>query len=747
MNNSTKQAYSVEYDLSNCEKEPIHLIRLVQAHACLIACHKKNFKILQISDNSDDFFGYAPTDLLGKDVQNLFSKTTIDLIKQGLNQADEFKSINPIRVNISKRNKEIFHHLIAHVNKDDILILEIEPIQQEINTIAYQVTLSEAIYKIQKAAYDQLFDVVAKEFKQFTQYDRVMVYRFDEAYNGTVIAEAKEDFVEPYLGLTYPASDIPPQARALFLKNRVRILVDTDQEPAQTVPLLPTGHSLPLDLTQSVTRGLSPIHLEYLSNMGVKATLSIAIILEGQLWGLIACHHYSPKFLDFTARTSCQFLGQFFSGHLAITAANQYRISILKSNLIRVRLFEKMSEDYNILEGLTNQTETILDLVDCTGAAIITDAHIVTMGKTPTKKEIKKLVEWLDERTNQPVFHTNELSSKYPPSIEYKDVASGLLAIKFALNPNEFVLWFKPEKVQEVIWGGDPNKAMEKTNGRISPRKSFAKWKELIQNIAEPWQKFELDAAVALRNDIKESILRKFNEVKELNKKMKAAYEELETFSYSVSHDLRSPIRNIDGLVQILKEDYTDQLDESGIEIINSIIESTDRMSLLIKGILDFSRLGKIALNHKEINTKELVEEVLQELNPLNKKVAIKIASTLHNLYGDKTLIRQMLVNLLSNAIKYSQNKPQPKVTIITRQEHNYTTIKISDNGIGFDMKYEAKIFGVFHRLVGESEYEGTGIGLAIVHRIIEKHNGIISVDSKINQGSAFIIALPNKSK
>jgi len=746
MADSPLQAYSVSYDLSNCDNEPIHLIRLVQAHACLIACRITDFKIIQVSDNSEVILDYTPTFLLNSNLQDILPKSVFELITKRVKEPDGFKLINPIRTIIGQKKQQVFHHLIAHININDILILEIEPLKKEIISSTYQLILGEAIYKVQKAPYEDIFNIMVEELKRITGYDRVMLYQFDEAYNGIVIAEAKEDFVEPYLGLRYPASDIPKQARDLYLKNKVRILVDTIKQPAQILPIVTEDNNSPLDLTNAVARGVSPIHLEYLSNMGVKGSFSVGIIVDDQLWGLIACHHYQPKFLDYRTRVSCQFLGQIFSGHLAVASASHHRESILKTNLIRARLFEQMSEEYNILKGLTGHSETIMDLIDCKGVAIITEQDTITIGQTPSEADISVLIEWLDERTNESVFETNRLPDIYEPAMAYKEVATGLLAIKFALHPNEFILWFRPEKIQEVFWGGSPKKSMIKKDGRISPRKSFSKWKELVNNTAQPWQKFELDAATDLRDDIKEFILQKFNEIRELNKKMQLAYEDLETFSYSVSHDLRSPIRNIEGFAQILKEDYTDKLEDFGLEIINSIIESTNKMSQLITDILDFSRLGKLSLSLVTLDTKALIAEVLKEVLPPTtpQKVEITIAPNLHPLFGDEALIRQMLVNILSNAIKYTRDQANPKIEISTIQKDEYTLMEIKDNGIGFDVKYASKIFEVFNRLVSEAEYEGTGIGLAIVHRIVEQHNGHIEVNSKPNEGASFLIRLPN---
>ena len=743
---SNSAAYSIKYDLSNCENEPIHLIRLTQAHACLIACDPTDFSIIQVSDNTEAIIGYPPDKLLQSSLVDILPKDIFEQIKKELTKGGTFRQINPLRTNIYYQDYTIYHHLIVHVNPDGVLIVDIEPIDNQIVTTKFQYILSDAIQNIQKASYEQLFDQMAREIKIITGFDRVMVYRFDENNDGEVIAEAKEDFVEPYLGLKYPASDIPPQARALYLKNKTRILANVGSTSARIIPVLAKDAKKPLDLTYSVTRGLSPIHLEYLRNMGVQATMSVSIILDDRLWGLIACHHFTPKFLDYSVRFTCQFMTQILSGHLALESANLFRTSVLKTNLTRAKLFESMSEDYNVFDGLT-QDQTLMHLVDCSGAAVITEHQVSLLGTTPSEEEVKELCEWLDDKTDTLVFETNSLLKLYKPAKEYKEKSAGILAIKFALNPNEFIIWFRPEVTQEVYWGGNPNKAMSKNGERLSPRKSFQKWKEIVKGLSRRWEKHEIDAAIALRNDIREFIMQRFNEIKQLNKQMEAAYQELETFSYSVSHDLRSPLRKIDGFTQILKEDYGDKMDEWGTEILNTIMESTKKMNTLINDILNFSRLGRKSMDFQSVSAQELVDNAFKEVLPINKAdaVEIRLPESLPNLWGDKPLLQQLFTNLISNAVKYSQKESKPIIEIGSKQIDNHTFINIKDNGIGMDMKYSNKVFGVFDRLVSEEEYPGTGIGLAIVHRIITRHEGEVSVESKIGKETTFWVKLPNR--
>ena len=747
---SGKNAYAIKYDLTNCDSEPIHLIRFVQSHACLLACRLPDLQIQQLSDNAESFIGHNVDHLLSSTLYEFFDTATISQIKEGLAAPDGFKGVNPIKAQIDKKKQTHFYNIIAHINDDNLLILEIEPIADNISTSKFQYILSNAIQNVQEANMANLFEVTAREVKKITQYDRVMLYRFDQDYNGEVIAEAKEDHLESFLHIRYPASDIPKQARALFLKNKVRLLKDVTSEPASVLPLVHPETKQPLDMTHTVARGLSPIHLEYLGNMGVGASLNIAIILNDQLWGLIACHHTKAKYLDYSLRIACQFIGQIFSGHLALQAANDFRESTLESNITRTTLFEQMSSDYDILHGLTKEKISILDLVDCQGAAVITENQITRLGKTPKEAAIRQLAVWLEDKTDTAVFTTVELPKIYPPALEFKDTAAGLMAIKFTDKPSEYVLWFRPETVQEVHWGGNPKKVAvpRKDGAGISPRKSFDKWKELVKNTARPWQKYERNTAIALRNDIKSFIVQKFKEIQKLNQKVVTAYKELESFSYSVSHDLRSPLRNIDGFAQILKEEYSDNLDEVGLDVLNTIIESVNRMNLLITNMLSFSKLGRANMIFDEVDTYELLQSIIKEFSydKANEQMALKLPKKIPSVYGDRTLLRQLFYNILSNAFKYSQKRAQPTIEISSQATTEQVTIAIKDNGIGFDMKYAHQIYNVFNRLVGESEFEGTGIGLAIVKRIAEKHGGEVSAESVLDVGTTFFVKLPTKA-
>ncbi|MEH6408076.1 MAG: ATP-binding protein, partial [Leeuwenhoekiella sp.] len=471
----------------------------------------------------------------------------------------------------------------------------------------------------------------------------------------------------------------------------------------------------------------------------VGATLTAAIVSNDKLWGLIACHHYSPRFLNYYHRLSCKFLTQVFSTQLVLRSTNSILKKVNNSTRVRAKLIEQISQNWNITEGLSSSSLTLLDICDASGAAIIIDEKITLLGDTLSEIETKELLDFIANSQDSDVFYTNHLSALYPQAYEYKETASGVLCVFTSKLKKDALIWFKPEIKQTVTWAGNPQKAVEmKDDERLSPRKSFEKWSEEQDAQSASWDDYEIAAAKALKQSITEVIIQKYEEVKLLNDKLKKAYEELESFSYSISHDLRAPLRGIDGFAQIIKEDYYDNLDEYGKSAIETIINSTDKMNELIDDILAFSGLSQKEVRSGVLSLNDVVKDVIILLNTkqLYPKTTLKVAPDLPDSFGDKSLVIQLISNLLGNALKYSAKRENPLVEIGYLDQEN-AVYYIKDNGIGFDLKHKDKIFGVFNRLVG-NEYEGSGIGLSIAKRVVEKHNGNIWVESQVGAGTTF---------
>jgi len=727
--------YPKEVTLTNCDREPIHILGKIQNHGYLIACDATSHIVNYCSDNIAQILDNSPEALLGQPLKAVFDEVQT----QQLLETKVAEKATPIHTTIDGQQ----YAMLAHLNEGN-LVIEFEPLEVDANAFEYQNQLAEIVSKLNGAGEEQrMCDVTADLIKEFFGYDRVMIYRFDENWDGIVVSEARESHLESWLGLRYPASDIPQQARKLFLRQGVRIIADVKSTPVSIQALGGKEQENPIDLSLSETRASSPIHIEYLENMNVGASLTAAIISKGTLWGLIACHHYSPKFVDFYKRQSCKFLTQIFSSQLVLLSSNILLQKVNEASKTRSLLMEKITKNWNVHKGLTKGSQTMLDLTQAHGAAVFLDGKLKRVGITPDKEQILALINRLKPLEQDEII-TTQLTKDLPELQDLKAKASGVMCLFLSNLKKDAILWFKSEKIETVNWAGNPDKlsALD-SNERLTPRKSFEAWSIQEEGKSAPWEDYEIVAARALKQDISQIILEKYDEIKGLHNLLQIAYEDLETFSYSVAHDLRAPLRGIDGFAHIIKEDYFDQLDEFGKSSIDTIIGSATKMNQLIDDILAFSMVSQSEMNKDKFSMNKLVDDVLDILPILQDypSVSITVAPQMPQAYGDRKMIAQVLQNLFTNALKYTRAVEQPQITIGFKEYQNKGFYFVQDNGIGFDQSHEKRIFKLFNRLVGD-EYEGSGIGLTIAKRIIKKHKGTIAVISKPGEGSTFLFNL-----
>ncbi|WP_375253641.1 ATP-binding protein, partial [Dokdonia donghaensis] len=651
----------------------------------------------------------------------------------------EGKNTQTIEVEVKGKRYVVITHY-----RENLIYIELEPIVAQAEAHIIQRQLSDIITDLSQAiTVSEMCDKTANLIKSLTGYDRVMLYKFDQNWNGTIISESREEVLESWLGMHYPATDIPQQARKSFLKQGVRIIADVASQTSAVFPEL-NEQGQPLDLTNCESRASSPIHIEYLENMKVGATLTAAIVSNGTLWGLIACHHYSSKFTNYYQRQTIKFLTQVFSTQLTLRSSNEVLARINATTASRAKLVEQMSNEWDVQGGLTKKPTSMLTITEATGGAVFLENTLSTVGDTPSKEDIKNLIDWIYTTQLGNTYTTQNLAKVYEKGKAFAKMASGVLCVFIAKGQKDCLLWFKPELKQVISWGGNPEKAVAEKNKRLSPRKSFEKWNQEQVLTSLPWKDYEIASAQALKTSISNIIISRYQEVKLLNDKLKEAYKELESFSYSVSHDLRSPLRGIDGFAQIIKEDYFDTLDDYGKNAIQTIIDSTSKMNTLIDDILAFSGIGKDQTAMGVFDMQELVNEVVQFLQ-LEKKYSnttIEVEADLPKAYGDRGMIFQLLINLIGNALKYSHTVQKPSVHIGVLKDKSPAVYYVCDNGIGFNEAHKEKIFRVFSRLV-KDEFEGSGIGLAIAQRVIDKHQGVIWAESKEHQGATFYFQLP----
>ncbi|PMB49485.1 cyanobacterial phytochrome A [Fischerella thermalis CCMEE 5201] len=735
-------------NLTSLKEPSIHNISQIQPHGVLLVLEEPELNILQVSSNTYDVFGITPENMLQKKLEDLLDPFQIEKIKAGLLQ-ESLDMINPTKIWARVKGDEyIVFDGIFHRNADGFLILELELAfsQENIPFLSFYHLARASINKLEETGNLHDFcQILVQEVRKVTGFDRVMLYKFDDDGHGSVIAEEKLETMESYLGLHYPESDIPRPARKLFASNWIRIIPDTQAEPVEIFPAInPLSQRRP-DLTNSILRSPYSCHIEYLHNMGVGASLTISLIKEGKLWGLIACHHQTPKYVSYEMRKACEFLGRVIFSELADREETEDYDYRMRLTYIQSALVEYMSQEENFIDGLVKHQPNLLDLTNAQGAAICFGGNYTLIGETPKEEDLNFLVQWLKNNVKEEVFYTDSLPRLYPDAQNFKNVASGLLAIP--ISKQNYVLWFRPEVIQTVNWGGDPNRAFEVNtsdgNTRLCPRKSFELWKETVRLTSLRWQAVEVKAALELRKAIVNIVLRQADELAQLAHDLELSNAELKKFAYVASHDLQEPLNQVANYVQLLEMRYEQLLDEDAKEFITFAVEGVSLMQTLIDDVLAYSKVDMQAIEFELTNVETALERALTNLRKrISETGAVITHDQLPTVMADGTQLMQLFQNLIGNAIKFRSDQA-PEIHIGASRLEDEWLFSVRDNGIGIDPQFRDRIFVIFQRLHTRDEYPGTGMGLAICKKIIECHRGRIWVESKLGEGATFYFTIP----
>jgi len=728
---------SAVVNLDKCAQEPIRIPGAIQPFGALLLLVPAELRILAASANVADVVGLplGAGDVLAASHDDGWSRIH-EAIKAWSEGTDPSLSLV---ADVRDRRLQVTGSRGAQG-----LLVEFEPIDRDRST-----TL-DALYPQLRTFLDDLdpagnSDVIlqrtAAELRRLTGFDRVLVYRFDSDGHGTVVAEDGNGVLPVYLNHRFPASDIPRQARELYCLNRIRLIPDAGYAPVPLQPAFLGPDARPIDLTHAVWRSVSPIHLEYMRNMGTQSSMSVSLVVDGELWGLLSCHSARAHHVDPQVRAASEFLGRIVAHQIGANeriAEHAHRIELKK---VEVELVELLSHADTLQEGFKGRAPAWMSLLDAQGVALVWQDEILTIGTTPTGAQIGRIVDWLGDQDVEQTYATDHLVGQWPDAEAFADVASGLAAASISRLHKSFLLWFRPQVVRTVSWRGNPHKAVDPVSGRLHPRKSFDLWQEQVRNRAIPWRRSELEALRDFRNVVVNLILKRAEERAELTAQLERSNVELESFSYSVSHDLRAPFRHIAGFAELLKRREGD-LDETSTHYIDNIVQAAVTAGRLVDDLLRFSHLGRAALAPQLLDMDKIVAEVRQAIE-LNRPGVRWMIEPLPAAHGDAKYIRQVWYNLLENAVKYSSGRRTPEVRVRGAEGDACTIYTVEDNGVGFDMAYVGKLFGVFQRLHHHDDFEGTGIGLALCKRIVEKHGGWIKGEGAVDLGARFSFALP----
>jgi chemotaxis family two-component system sensor kinase Cph1 len=507
----TAQDFKDEIDLDNCVSEPIHIPGSIQPRGVLIVVQEPDMTVVQISANAFELLDINPVSSLQRPLGAAIGEVAALAVARAASAFGDLRERNPHETSLRVRGDLVAVDVILHRAGAGLLLVELEP-STGVRPLAFQNTylaVRGAVAALNRSVtLMELFELTASAVRELTGFDRVMVYRYDEEYNGEVVAEAKRDDLNSFFGLRYPASDIPAQARALYEKNWIRLISDISYTPSPLIPVDNPVTGQPLDLTHSTLRSVSPMHIEYLQNMGVHASMSISLLRDGKLWGLIACHHYAgPHTPTYAVRAAAEFLGS----TLSLRLLDQFEAEDIRGRLAAQTLLAEL------ISGTIDQTDPLaaallgapglLDLIPGDGIVVHAGGRTEVRGTVPGPLVVGAIASWA-LAAEEHIIASDCLSTTLPQLGVDPELVSGALVV--VLPAGQFVLWLRGEARRLVDWGGDPhNKELASQEGdstRLSPRKSFERWREVVRFRSLPWTRDEQELAADLRRHLVESL-------------------------------------------------------------------------------------------------------------------------------------------------------------------------------------------------------------------------------------------------
>ncbi|MEM9439268.1 MAG: GAF domain-containing protein [Pseudomonadota bacterium] len=513
-----------EADLSNCEREQIHLAGSIQPHGILLRLEEPSLVVVQASANAGELFENG--EIVGRFLRSLEGDIE-EKIRPFLREALDVLPV-AVRCHLGA-NRTPFDGLL-HRPPGGGLVVELEPAGP---TVDLSQDVERALQTLVSApSLRRLADDTVSIVKTLTGYDRVMVYRFDQEGHGEVYAEMREPQLDAFLGNRYPASDIPQIARQLYERNRVRVLVDVDYKPVPIYPASGVDEDQELDMSLCFLRSMSPLHIQYLKNMGVGATLVISLMAGGRLWGLIACHHYGPRFVHYETRAVCEVLAEAIGVRIAALESvqkNQIELSIRR---LEQRVIEIIAQEGDWRSALFDSSNLLLTPLSATGAAMVFEGQIMIMGDVPGTQDIRAISAWLDQQPRSPVIATKSLGQDHTSFDHLSHVAAGVIATPLSRSAGDYLIWFRPERVKTITWGGNPFKPVEIGNdpADLSPRRSFSQWHQQVEGTSDSWTEAD-QAAARLIGDAVADFALQFRSVR-----MLIAKAQLEQVSQEVAH-------------------------------------------------------------------------------------------------------------------------------------------------------------------------------------------------------------------
>ncbi|MBZ6380040.1 two-component system sensor histidine kinase/response regulator [Pacificimonas flava] len=698
--------------LTDCDREPIHLLGHVQQFGCLLAL-SSDWIVRHVSANVRDFLGLGVDELVGKPLAPLVDEEVIESLRAELRMLHDDDGVARLYARRLKEDGPLLNFAVHGAGS--FVILEIERAGRG-EKVGTSMRVQSMIAEL--AGADDLqgaLELSVRHVQQLTGFDRVMIYQFAPDGSGRVAAEAKRHDQESFLELRYPRSDIPEQARELYKRNLLRIISNVDEEPVPILPMEgPSGD--PLDLSLAKLRSVSPIHIEYLQNMGVSASLSISLMQHRDLWGLIACHHDSPRVLDLECRAAAELYGHLFSYVIERRMEDERRRQEEKARQLHDRLMARIADGDRIDQNFEMIANAFRSVIDLDGIGLFVDGSYQQSGCTPTEDEFREIGSFLNRAAASRVFATDRLTEVFPAAADFSVPIAGLLAIPVSRQPRDFLVCFRKEVAQTVDWAGDPRKSVTKVKEgtRLSPRQSFSKWTEVVQGRSKPWTEAEMRAADALRVTLLEVVIRLTDKAA---RQAARASERQELLIAELNHRVRNILNLIRGLIA------QSQADEDDIESFTNKIGG---------------RIHALARAHDQITREQWLPASLREMIATEKEAFLNEKADRVLYFGDDVLLAPeaftalslVFHELLTNSQKYGAlTDHHGRVEITAAYEDGRLDLQWREFGGPAVKKPKRRGFGttiiersVPFELGGESELRFEPDGVVATFSVPEEH-------------------------
>jgi light-regulated signal transduction histidine kinase (bacteriophytochrome) len=699
-----------ELNLENCDREPIHIPGSIQPHGALLAFDRLG-RLSHASENVPALLG-IPLEFgrtlrpgaLGDDaaLEQLLQDTLADANSDELVTASHETTLGGVTFDV-----------VLHAQHGRV-ICEFErrtAEASEVSTFAHLAYRAMDTLKRQRSI-DRLLDAAVIAVRQMTGFDRVMAYRFGHDDSGDVVAEACSDALEPYLGRRYPASDIPAQARRLYILNTLRLIADVGYTP---VPLLADATQRePLDLSHSVLRSVSPIHIEYMRNMGVGSSMSVSIVIGGRLWGMLACHHMAPRQVPYPIRMAVDVMAQVIASTVQSLAAKEREGAIARAAWLRTEIVRALAVGGEVGEVVMRESPALRENLGC-------DALLVTLDGIPRAADhvhapwAKTLAAWLAKR-EETLVHVHD-GEQLPPPLPGQpedERYCGVLALRFDAPRRGWIVGLRRELVQTIRWGGKPDKVIAHgpLGPRLTPRGSFAEWRETVRGRAEPWNDVQIEIATQLLDSVGRAYADRVLEIDQLRSQLWAV----------LGHDLRNPLQSLSMASSALERGG-----ES--ERLNSVIRSsTHRMMQLMGDVLDISRLHHgfdLTMQWGRVDLVAIIRQLVAESQVAYPAIELQVSLPESLVVdADERRYAQVVANLMSNARHHGQGR----IVVAAREEDGLAVVRITNDAPPIPDDILAALFDPFKRqsAANERNRTGMGLGLYIAHQVVRGHQGTL---------------------